>query len=64
MFASPQGHLDELAAAVQLVDQHATQLASADVAPEEEEHLSEAIDEELHRLMYKLDHTRRLLEGA
>ena len=57
-------HLDELAAAVCLVDERAARLAEPNIRADEEEQLAEEIDEELHKLMYKLDHTRRLLEGA
>lgn len=30
----------------------------------EAEEIAESMDEEIHRLQYKLDHTRRLLQGA
>lgn len=36
-----------------------TQIANSAV-----EEIAEFIDEEIHKLEYKLDHTRRLLQGA
>ena len=59
-----KGHLDELAESVARVDGRVSELLSPTIPAAEEDTLSEAIDEELHRLMYKLDHARRLLEGA
>jgi len=59
-----KSHVDELAAAIALVDERATVLLSPATEAEQEEQLSEEIDEELHRVMYKLDHCRRLLEGS
>ena len=56
--------MDELAEAVAQVDVRAHRLLAPNIEVEEEELLSEAIDEEIHRLHYKLDHTRRLLEGS
>ena len=34
------------------------------ITSQEYENISESIDEEIHRFQYKLDHTRRLLQGA
>lgn len=45
-------HLHEIAASVQDIDRKCSAL------------LSEQIDEATHMLQYKLDHTRRLLEGS
>ena len=59
-----KGHIDELAAAIALVDERASRLLAPTTAAVEEEELSEQIDEELHKVMYKLDHCRRLLEGS
>jgi zinc transporter ZupT len=46
------------------VETRARKLLSPLIEVEEEEQLSEAIDEQIHQLHYKLDHTRRLLEGS
>ena len=59
-----KSHVDELAAAVALVDERASKLLSPAIEAADEETLSEEIDEELHKIMYKLDHCRRLLEGS
>ncbi len=59
-----KGHLDELATAIALVEERAGTLLLTSTSAAEEEETCEQIDEELHRVMYKLDHTRRLLEGA
>jgi zinc transporter ZupT len=59
-----RGHVDELAAAIALVDERASMLLAPSTEAVQEEELSEQIDEELHKVMYKLDHCRRLLEGS
>ena len=59
-----RGHVDELAAAIALVDERASMLLAPTIEAVQEEELSEQIDEELHKVMYKLDHCRRLLEGS
>jgi ZIP family zinc transporter len=59
-----KGHIDELTASIEQLDERAARLAAPGTLAHEEEALAEEIDEELHKLMYKLDHARRLLEGA
>jgi hypothetical protein len=59
-----KSHIDELTASIEQLDERASRLAAPGTLAHEEEALSEEIDEELHKLMYKLDHARRLLEGA
>lgn len=57
-------HLQEFAADVDSIDARADRLLSTQLTPLEESELTESIDEDVHKLAYKLDHCRRLLEGA
>ena len=57
-------HLNELVESIGGVEHRAQKLLAPSIPVEAEEELSEAIDEQIHLLHYKLDHTRRLLEGS
>jgi zinc transporter ZupT len=56
--------LQEFSADVDSIDERADKLLSTSLSPESESELTESIDEDVHKLGYKLDHCRRLLEGA
>jgi len=57
-------HLHEIASAIASVDAHAQTLSLPSTSAAEQELLAETIDEAVHSIQYKLDHARRLLEGA
>ena len=46
------------------IDARADALLSSELSPLQDSELTESIDEDVHKLAYKLDHCRRLLEGA
>lgn len=57
-------HLKEFSDDVDSIDKRADQLLGSSLTPEVESEITESIDEDVHKLGYKLDHCRRLLEGA
>ena len=59
-----QSHLQEFSDDVDSIDKRADLLLGTSLAPERESEITESIDEDVHKLGYKLDHCRRLLEGA
>jgi hypothetical protein len=60
-----QEHCTELLTSALEMETKAKKLAEdVLITNQEYEVISESIDEEIHRFQYKLDHTRRLLQGA
>eukprot|EP01034_Spumella_vulgaris_P025457 gene25457-31921_t len=60
-----QEHLYELSDSISLMESKSLGLLdSAQMSVRESEEAAEKIDEEIHRLQYKLDHCRRLLQGS
>jgi hypothetical protein len=57
-------HLNEMKQAVRDMDKKCDRLKRSNLRISDIENLSEEIDEATHSLQYKLDHTRRLLEGS
>jgi hypothetical protein len=54
-------HLLELIEALKHIDAHSKQLVNPTLSNHECERIAELIDEQIHALQYKLDHSRRLV---
>lgn len=52
-------HLHELNQSLQIMEENARRLADGNLNMRQTEDIAEMIDEEVHRLQYKLDHCRR-----
>jgi zinc transporter ZupT len=57
-------HLDEIVESLNGMEEKCTKLSCPELNRQEMEQVSEEIDEATHSLQYKLDHTRRLLQGS
>jgi len=59
-----QEHLNELSELLKTMENSSTELQNPNISTRECEHIAEFMDEKVHVLQYKLDHTRRLLQGT
>eukprot|EP01040_Poterioochromonas_malhamensis_P010505 gene10505-11436_t len=57
-------HLHELLSMIQSIQDKASNLMNPGLLLREQEEIAELIDEAIHSLQYKVDHTRRLLQGS
>jgi hypothetical protein len=57
-------HLEELLESVSSVEGSSYGLLTTELTTTEAEAAAEKIDEEIHKVQYKLDHCRRLLQGS
>jgi len=59
-----QEHLQEVSEILKFIQMNSKQLMNRKLSLKECELIAEVIDERLHTLQYKLDHSRRLLQGS